>query len=224
MIDRYILSAEKTILASRYGLEEDIDPIVTYNASPTHILPIIRNVSPSLLEPTYWGQSPEWSRNKKLSSKLYNAPISEAASKRSLIIALKSRRCLVPATGFVVWNQLGKKTAVPYLYHLPDFRLFSMAGVWEDSVNMDEKGYQTFRLLTVNDNKLNIVSPVILNEQNEKEWLAGSFSDDLEKAPTVTDFKAYSISPVINKNMKDNIEMIKHVPPVDQKGNYTLFG
>lgn len=224
MIDRYILHAEASALISRFGLREGISTITSFNATPTDLLPVITNIHPDKTEMTFWGQSPEWSNNKKLSVKLYNASLSGAQNTRSLSQAIEKRRCLIPATGFVVWNKLGKKTSVPYLYHLPDFKLFSMAGVWEDSLNIDDQGYRTFKLLTRNSEELNVVLPVIVKSETEKGWLSGSIDANIDTMIPLQEFITYSISPVIHSSRTDNIEMIKHVPPVDQRGNYTLFG
>lgn len=223
MIDRYIISAEKNVIKSRYNLADDFDQTVTYNATPTDKLPIILNNQSNSIVKTYWGQTPDWSHNKKLSVKLFNAPINEARTKKSLAIGLENRRCIIPATGFVVWNKLGKKTSIPYLYHLPVFELFSIAGVWEEYSDIDGIGYLTFKILTQPSENLKIISPLILSQEDEMSWLSGNQDTGSFPESMTNEFKFYSISPVMHKTQPDDPEMIKHIPPVDQQGNYTLF-
>ncbi len=223
MIDRYINNAEKESIKRRYNISDDFEFHSTFNANPTHKLPVIFNEKPLSVKRIFWGQTPEWSNNKKLSIKLYNSSVTESKTKRSLAIGLENRRCLVPATGFVIWNKLGKKTAVPYLYHLPEFQLFSIAGVWEEFSNIDGNGYLIFKTLTRIDESLKIVAPVIPNEVDELDWLSGQKETDSILQNEKYNFIAYSISQVLHKSQIDNEEMIKHIPPVDQQGNYTLF-
>ncbi len=223
MIDRYILNADKDIIKSRYNIVNELDLKITFNANPTDKLPIILNNQVNSIQNTFWGQTPDWSNNKKLSVKLYNASITEIKTKKSLVNGLENRRCIIPATGFVVWNKLGKKTSIPYLYHLPLFELFSIAGIWEEYSNIDGDGYLTFKILTEPNESLKIVTPLLLNKEDEIDWLSGIKETDNLLKNSVSNFKAYSISPDIHKSQADNEEMIKHIPPVDQQGNYTLF-
>lgn len=223
MIDRYIISAEKETIKQRYNITQDFDFSATFNAKPTDLLPVIFNKTPNTIFNIYWGQTPDWSNNKKLSTKLFNAPASETRTKKSLAIGLENRRCLVPATGFVVWNKLGKKTSVPYLYHLPGFEIFTMAGIWEDFTNIDDDSYLTFKLITRTDEKLQVIAPLMLSPEDELDWLNGQKDTESLLMNKRDDFNTYSISPIIHKTQKDNKELIKHTPPVDQQGNYTLF-
>ena len=219
MIDRYIISAEKETIEQRYNITQDFDFNATFNATPTDQLPVIFNKDPKMILNTYWGQTPDWSNNKKLSTKLFNAPVNETRTKKSLAIGLENRRCLVPATGFVVWNKVGKKTAVPYLYHLPDFEIFTMAGIWENFTDIDDDGYLTFKLITRTDEKLQVIAPLMLIPEDELDWLSGNQDTESILINKRDDFNTYSISPIIHKTQKDNKELIKHTPPVDQKGN-----
>jgi len=223
MIDRYILNKDKLTVKRRYDIEEDFDLKETFNAVPTDYLPIIRNTTTKTISHHYWGQTPSWSKNKRLSNKLFNASTKDLYTKKSLSQALNQRRCIIPATGFVTWNQLGKKTTIPYLYHLPTFELFSMAGVWEEFTTLDEQSYITYKLFIFFDEKVGVYFPWIIPKNEEMDWLA----DQSDKIGDPTNpeivLKSYSISPVIHKTQLDDESMIKHVPPVDQRGNYTLF-
>ncbi len=114
MIERY------TIAASQNDLEESFDvqffsPFKSrFNADPTQSLPIITSTNPQLVKQFYWGTEPNLSNNKRIASKLINAPIEQLTEKHFYKNALKSRRCLVIADGFYVWNSISKKRQIPY--------------------------------------------------------------------------------------------------------------
>ncbi len=229
MIDRYILHANKEKLLKRYDLKEFNAYQPTFNAIPTHQLPILTNRAEGEISNLFWGQTPQWSKNKKLSTKLFNAPSEEFITKKTLKLSLENKRCLIPATGFVHWNQIGKKTAVPYLYHLEDFELFSIAGIWEEysTINDDpEKNdtYVIFKMITIYHPEYHIETPLVLNRKHELEWVQGRVNDELKSYLSPETFNSYSISPISKNTTSDDIILIQSVPPMDQKGNYTLFG
>lgn len=211
-------------LTTRFALDdgEEFDP--TFNAIPTRVMPVIQNTATNTLQQLPWGQTRSWAKSKKLSQKLYNAPLSDVDNKRSLLTAWHDRRCLVPATGFVAWNKVGKKTAIPYLYHLPNFELFSMAGLWDIYSSLDDVSYQTFKLLIAPHPTHGIDIPIIIEKGQENDWLTGKIDHSALLTHADVPLKAYAVSPVIHRSQVDNEDLIKRVSPMDQKGNYTLFG
>jgi len=229
MIDRYILHADKKQLTERYQLSSEFDYTPSYNAVPTDLLPIIVNDKPNEISQVHWGQTLEWSNNKKLSLRLYNSNTTEFKTKKSLQKSLTSRKCLIPATGFINWKKVGKKTSIPYLYHLPEFQLCSFAGIWEiyssiSDLSSNDDYYIIFKLITVFNENYQIEMPLVLSKEAEKQWFSNEDTGPLEALLTNQNFKSYSISPVIEKNPANTSNLIKHVPPIDQSGNYTLFG
>ena len=111
MCRRYTLTSSAEKLHERFKV--DITGVYkpTYNAAPTHLLPVITNENPKGFSFFYWGATPKMANNKTISVKLYNARSDELTGKASYRIALESRRCLVPANGYYDWKRISKKRA-----------------------------------------------------------------------------------------------------------------
>ncbi len=90
--------------------------------------------------------------------------------------AMRSRRCIVPATGFYEWKRApGRKQ--PYAITLPDRPLFGFAGLWETWKGTDGIPVETFTIVTTDANEavaeIHDRMPVILPVEAEEAWLAG---------------------------------------------------
>ena len=94
---------------------------------------IVRENGRTELRPMRWGLIPHWADDKKIGRKLINARVETAAQKPAFREAWKSRRCLIPATGFYEWNRTKDPTGCGQAYHFtnPTRPLFCFAGLWE---------------------------------------------------------------------------------------------
>ena len=77
-----------------------------------------------------WGLIPAWARDPAVAYRLINARAETAASKPSFRGALRSRRCLVPSTGFYEWRRSGS-VRQPFLIGRGDAGVMLLAGLWE---------------------------------------------------------------------------------------------
>ena len=78
----------------------------------------------------HWGLIPSWSKDRKIANRLINARAETLTEKPSFRGAYRKRRCLIPATGFFEWKQIGTRKQ-PYHIHYPDNHLLAFAGLWE---------------------------------------------------------------------------------------------
>ncbi|WP_194774768.1 SOS response-associated peptidase [Pararhodonellum marinum] len=232
MCGRYSLAKSKIELEERFQAEhlEDFKP--RYNIAPTQLLPVITSDSPKGFSHFYWGITPEFARNKPVSYKFINARAETVAEKASFKSAFRSRRCLVPADGFFEWKQLGKKTKSPNRFTLIDGGLFAFAGIWEEFENQEGKINHTFLILTTSPNALvaevHDRMPVILAKEDEKKWL-DRYTSETELLNMMQTFpselmNSYPVSPLVNQVANDHPSVIRKTSPMDQFGNYTLFG
>jgi len=132
MIDRYSITASSAKINERFRAEVLDTYTPRYNAAPTQLLPVITHSTPHGVSTFFWGTSPEWSKNKSLSEKIINIRAETIMEKPPLKKAMMKSRCLIPADGFYAWKKVGKKTAIPYRFIIPDQELFSFAGTWEE--------------------------------------------------------------------------------------------
>ncbi|MBN7815761.1 SOS response-associated peptidase [Algoriphagus pacificus] len=232
MCGRYSLSKSKIELEERFQAEMLPDFNPRYNIAPTQLVPVITSASPKGFSFFYWGITPDFGKNKPVAQKLINAKAETVDQKISFKSSFQRRRCIIPADGFYEWKKLGKKTKIPYRFTLRDNELFSMAGIWEEYESVSGETQHTFLILTTTPNE--VVSeihdrmPVILTKEAEKKWLDNySSEEDLKKylAPYTSDqMLSFTVSPLVNSVANDTAAVMRKTSPMDQHGNYTLFG
>lgn len=231
MIDRYSITATAEEVSGRFSVDVPDFYRAHYNASPTHLLPVITSTTPHGLSSFFWGTAPDWAKNKTVAEKLINLPAEQFTEKPTLKKALRSQRCIVPADGFYGWKKLGKKTSIPYRFVNKKPEMFSFAGLWEEFEDTDGNPVQTFAVITLPANKIvNAVQermPFILTRQSEKLWLDKNSTEDsllaLLASADTTDLNYYPVSPRISQVDVDVPSLIVPTPPADQYGNLTLF-
>ena len=232
MCGRYSLSKSKIDLEERFQAEMLADFKPRYNIAPTQLVPVITSESPKGFSFFYWGITPDFGQNKPVAQKLINAKAETVHEKISFKSSFEKRRCLIPADGFYEWKKLGKKTKIPHRFTLREDELFSFAGIWEEYESLSGEIQHTFLILTTSPNE--VVSevhdrmPVILSKENEKKWLDKySSQDELLKMlnPYPSELMvSYTVSPMVNSVQNDSPGIIRRTSPMDQFGNYTLFG
>ena len=106
---------------SRYRvvISEDIRIEPHYNIAPSQHTPVIylNRGKGRVLEMMKWGLVPFWAKDQKIGNKMINARAETLDAKPSFKHILKTRRCLVPASGFYEWKKVGK-SKVPYYVKL----------------------------------------------------------------------------------------------------------
>lgn len=232
MCGRYSLSKSKIQLEERFQAEMLADFKPRYNIAPTQLVPVITSDSPKGFSFFYWGITPDFGQNKPVAQKLINARAETIHEKISFKNSFQQRRCLIPADGFYEWKRLGKKTKIPYRFTLREEEIFSFAGIWEEYETVTGEVQHTFLILTTTPNEVveevHERMPVILNREAEKKWL-DKYSSDSDLLKLLTPFPAelmlsYTVSPLVNSVQNDSPGIIRRTSPMDQFGNYTLFG
>jgi putative SOS response-associated peptidase YedK len=232
MCGRYSLSKSKIELEERFQAEMLVDFKPRFNIAPTQLVPVITSESPKGFSFFYWGITPDFAKNKPVSQKFINAKAETVNEKISFKSSFEKRRCLVPADGFYEWKKLGKKTKVPYRFTMANNEAFSFAGIWEEYENEKGEINHTFLILTTGPNRLvaevHDRMPVILKKEDEKKWL-DKYSSETSLLQMLTTYSAddmlsYTVSPLVNQVQNDSPGIIRKTSPMDQFGNYTLFG
>lgn len=232
MCGRYSLSKSKIELEERFQAEMLPEFNPRYNIAPTQLVPVITSQSPKGFSFFYWGITPDFGQNRPVAQKLINARSETVSEKISFKTSFQKRRCLIPADGFYEWKVLGKKTKIPYRFTVRENELFAFAGVWEEYETVAGEIQHTFLILTTSPNEkvaeIHERMPVILSQKDEKKWLDSYSSEDELKAmllPYSADMMlSYTVSPLVNSVSNDSPSLIRKTSPMDQHGNYTLFG
>ncbi len=141
-------------------------------------------------------------------------------------------RCLVPANGFYEWVETDRGSQ-PYRVAFEDDRAFAMAGLWErwepdDSTTQtgldafgggssdaedDPNGpLETFTVLTTEPNdlvgELHHRMAVILDPDQEREWLTAPDPSGLLEPYPGDDFEAYPVSTAVNSPATDDPSLV----------------
>ena len=169
-----------------------------YNVSPTNEVPVVvQDGGRRLVKPMKWWFIPSWSRTGKPDHyATFNARADKIVDPQNRLWhpAFKSRRCIVPVSGFYEW----KKTTVkqPYYIYLKDSPVMALAGLWDvwrpptpkqDQPPTDNAPFYSFAIVTTDPNELMTEihprMPVILDPSNYQQWLdPGNHNlKDLEK-------------------------------------------
>ena len=231
MIDRYSITASSSDVSERFSVDVPEFYKAHYNASPTHLLPVITSTTPEGLSLFYWGTAPEWAKNKTVSEKIINLHAEDFSEKPTLKKALRKQRCIIPADGFYGWKKVGKKTNIPYRFVLKASGLFSFPGLWEEFEDTDGNQIQTFTIITsAANNVVNTIQdrmPVILNREAEMRWLDMESAEEkllkILHSSDARELNFYPVSPRISQQDVDVPSLIVPTPPSDQHGNLTLF-
>lgn len=174
-------------LAARYGRKPDVIEAAReiieekYNVS-AFTWPYFPIVTQEEFELSHWGLVPSWIRSEKDASeiklKTINARADTLFRKPSFRQAARSRRCLIPSTGFFEWRHEDKKK-VPYFIYLEDEPVFSIAGVYDIWTNPQTgEKVNSFSMVTTDANPMMEYihnskkrMPAILSKADEARWL-----------------------------------------------------
>jgi putative SOS response-associated peptidase YedK len=232
MIDRYTITQTSQEMKEKLGLNIPVDYYPRFNAAPTQQLPVITMNEPDQIQMFRWGFMSNLANNRQLSPKLFNLVFNQAVTKPSHKKSLESKRCVVLADGFYLWKQIAKKRQTPYYIHSADHSILYMAALWEENETLEGDVFNSFILLTVpaldNLAEYQEDAPLILNQETKKDWLAPSMSmqeiTSLKTNSPDLPLNVHPVGPNISNIEADHEDLIKPSKPLDQFGNYTLFG
>lgn len=150
----------------------------SYNVAPTTAVPVIRQTfeSREILEMT-WGLRPAWAASEKKLPLMHNARAETVAKLPIYRSAFKTRRCIVPASGYFEWQAGTPKQ--PYFFERSDGHPIGFAGFWEHNSTSGD----TVSIITTAPNseagKVHDRMPVILRRGFWERWFsADPLTDD----------------------------------------------
>jgi putative SOS response-associated peptidase YedK len=189
-----------------------------WNIAPGDLNPVITRHSPNEISRMLWGLIPYWARDDSFKFKTINARVEGIESKATYRKPFRTRRCLVPATGFYEWDK-PVKPSQPYYFKLKHEELFAFAGlydIWRDPKTGKE--VNSYTIITTQANgvvgKIHPRVPVILQKEDEEEWLNPDIVEPerlllLLKQYPDKEMEAYPVSTAVNRPSIDTAELIK---------------
>ncbi|MFA6285859.1 MAG: SOS response-associated peptidase [Opitutaceae bacterium] len=232
MCCRYVLLQEhtKSVLAQLGVLIENAAlPSSRYNLSPGAGIPAVRNRPASHtreLASLHWGLVPSWTHDRSNPPPV-NARAESLAGKPSFRDAFRSRRCLIPASGFYEWAVQGR-VRKPWLFRLRDERPFALAGLWETWLAPDGDVLESCAVVTTAPNALMAPihhrMPVMLAGLADWEaWLDPHVTEPASLMPLLRPFPseamtALAVSPHVNNVRHDDPLCLVPAPEDPQMG------
>ena len=217
MCGRFALTANSEELANHFNLNQKVTLGPRYNIAPSQPVSIIRSTtSGNKLSAVRWGLIPHWAKDEKISYKLINARSETIQEKPSFRDAFKSRRCLIPATGFYEWKHEGRMKQ-PYYIKMKNGSLFAMAGIWESWQSPQGKTIESCSIITTEPNgivaKIHDRMPVIIPNQSYGLWLSSTGNSLQEFLRPHSSFKmtAYPVSGMVNNAKNEGDGCIRKI-------------
>jgi putative SOS response-associated peptidase YedK len=218
MCGRFGLKASASELQRAFDLEslpEDVPP--RYNIAPTQqVLGVLSAGGTRRAESFRWGLIPSWARDPSIGSRMINARAETIAAKPAFRSAFRSRRCLVPASGFYEWKREGTDK-VPHWIAAADEGVLAIAGIWE-SWRAPEGELRTLALVTTTPNALlagiHDRMPALLFGAERERWLSSGDPAELQELLRPCSdglLRAHPVSTLVNSPANDLAECIQPV-------------
>ena len=221
MCGRYVLAQDYEELKKRFGLDfKDFEMKPSYNIAPGQANPVISNGSGRTIKAMSWGLIPHWAKDPKIAYKMINARSETVAEKPSYRDAFKSKRCLIPASGFYEWQKsaLDPKKKTPIHIRLKESELFAFAGLWSLWKDNESEIFSYTIITTEANDYLKVYHdrmPVILNQSDESKWLDHQTPlGELQNIMLPKDdnrLEAYEVSKLVNAPRNNSEECIQKV-------------
>lgn len=177
MCSRYSLTSPHEAVRAYFRTVRGHDYPPRYNIAPTQPVSIVRTGADNARELVLvrWGLIPGWVKNPGEFTTLLNARAETVLEKASFKVAMRHRRCLVPADSYYEWTgKPGSKR--PHMFSRADRGgLFAIAGLWEHWMGPDGSEMESMAMLTVAANRtagaVHDRMPALLPEAAFDAWL-----------------------------------------------------
>jgi putative SOS response-associated peptidase YedK len=197
------------------------DPLPAYNLAPTQAGWVLVGESESraLATQMRWGLIPAWARDAKIAYSTINARVETASSKPAFRSAWKSRRCLVPASGYFEWPGEGKQKQ-PYYIHATDAPVLMFGGLWERWSPKDGEAIETYSIVTMDAAgdlaRLHDRMPLILPPDLHRDWIEGDGEQAaaIAQAAPVPALTWYAVGKAVGNVRNQGPQLIEPVDPL----------
>ncbi|SIS69773.1 Putative SOS response-associated peptidase YedK [Roseivivax lentus] len=222
MCGRFAITLPPDAMAQLFAAQpaNDLPDVPNYNICPTNRIHVIRagdtEAETRHLEGMRWGFLPHWYKTPNDGPLLINARAETVAEKPAFRSAARSRRCLVPATGFYEWTKDAEDNRLPWYVHRRDGAPMVFAGLWQDwGAEAEDGPLRSVAIVTCRAggdlSAIHHRMPVVLDPADWPRWL-GETGDKaaplMAPAPDGT-LDAYRVDPKVNSNRAKGPDLIE---------------
>lgn len=203
--------------AFRASPSNNLPPVPRYNICPTQpVATIIARAGARHVGPMRWGFLPHWYKHESDGPLLINARAETIAEKPAFREAARTRRCLIPASGFFEWTKDADGNRLPWYIRPGDDRFLAFAGVWQ-IWERDQTRHVTCAIVTCAANpvmaQIHHRMPVILPPESWPLWLgeAGHGAAALMKPTHDRALQFHRVNARVNSNRAEGSELIEPI-------------
>ncbi|AUH74214.1 SOS response-associated peptidase [Legionella sainthelensi] len=202
----YVASYEK--LKYQFHLSNSVEITPRFNIAPgADVICLVKTDTNELQSVVLrWGLIPGWATDRKKIGSFINARAETLFEKPAFRNAMKSKRCLMPMSGFYEWH-MEKGVKQPYFFRKNNQELLAVAAFWDMWQSETEVLYSCC-LITTDANLLmqsvHHRMPAILDAEAQSLWLDNSQCPKekllaLLKPYPYEDLEGYRVSTLVNK-------------------------
>lgn len=128
-----------------------------------------------------WGLIPHWGKERETNLHLVNARIETLGQKPSFRESFRTKRCIIPASGFYEWQKQGKSKQ-PFYIQRQDREPMAIAGLWDVWTDpASGEVVESCAIITVAANEqvqaIHDRMPAILEAEHFDRWLDPTFKE-----------------------------------------------
>jgi putative SOS response-associated peptidase YedK len=231
MCSRYSLTSPHEAVRAYFQTVRGHEYPPRYNIAPSQPVAIVRAGADNQRELALvrWGLIPGWVKDPGEFGTLLNARTETVLEKASFKVAMRHRRCLVPADAYYEWT--GKPGAkIPHMFsRAGQPGVFGIAALWEHWMGADGSEIETMAMLTTSANQtvsaVHDRMPVILPQTAFDTWLDVRNVRDREAVellrPAAEDvLKIDELLPAINDSRKEGVHLQTLAPTKTVVGGF----
>jgi putative SOS response-associated peptidase YedK len=202
----------------RFSVSTPLEP--RYNIAPGEQVPVIRQDQAHSFLLMRWGLIPHWAKDEKGGYKMINALAETLRGKPAFRSLLRSRRCLLPASGFYEWQETEGKGKQPYHIHADNNEWLAFTGLYDMWRSPEGTDVYSCTIITTEATAalkpLHDRMPAILEPAAEDMWLSPLVTDPQQILPLLKPYTfrplvADKVSKAVNKAGYDSRDLIVKV-------------
>ena len=187
----------------------DLPPVPRFNVCPTTPVAVVTSDGGARrLRAMRWGFIPAWYKAPNDGPLIINARADTVATKPAFREAIRTRRCIVPASGFYEWQEVGGKK-LPWYFTRTDGQPMAFAGLWQRWGDLD-----TVAIVSTDAGPgmagLHHREAVMLEPADWPLWLgeAGHGAAVLMRASAEGVMQCHRVDPAVNSNRAEGPGLI----------------
>lgn len=194
----------------------DLPEVPNFNVCPTNQIHVVHADSGRRLVSMRWGFLPHWYKAPNDGPLLINARAETIAEKPAFREACRTRRCLIPTSGFYEWTKDAEGNRLPWYITRADGAPLVMAGIWQDWGSEADR-LRTCAIVTCAATgpmaDVHHRMPVILTEAEWGKWLGeeGRGAATLMQPAPEDALALHRVSRRVNSNRASGPELIEEV-------------